>query len=245
MKLRALPLLCSLAVVSLGTTAHAVVIPVPNASFESPVLADGTSSAPITGWTATGSNFLAPAYNPVNANYAGATGGNLPGTANGAQAADIFTGGAGGGTLTTTAPVTTFLANTTYTLTVAIGARLDYSNGQGMSIHGAVISLLGNGGMTAGSLTFDTTTLTKGTFADFTTTFTTGASGGLVGQGLWISLGTFSEGSMAIDFDNVRLTDSNVAVGGNVPDAGSTAALLGLSLVGLFGLRRKFAAAKN
>jgi hypothetical protein len=128
------------------------------------------------------------------------------------------------------------LADTTYTLTVAVGSRLDWSpgpNGQG------TLSLLNGTDQTGAVLASTTSSVASqtGTFTDYSATFTTSGS---VSGDLIVDLsvvgtpGTFTQG----DFDNVELTASTV------PEPGALALLGGgLALLPVV-LRRKQASAK-
>jgi hypothetical protein len=89
--------------------------------------------------------------------------------------------------------------NTTYTLTVAIGSRLDRINSPG------IVSLI-NGTDDTGTVLATTNGIpaTQDTWADYTVTFTTGPS---VSGDLTIALSALGDGTLIqADFDNVRLT---------------------------------------
>jgi len=181
---------------------------VPNSSFESPELADGTSIInSVPGWTFTGSGaFQTGILNHDDTAFLGVTGGNLPAPALGPQSTYLHTGGAAGVSIRTT-PLTTILPNTTYTLTVAIGVRLDYPSGSGPGQGFANLSLYADGqpfnALSATDIV--ASTISRGTFVDFTTSFTTGASGPLIGQGLYPFIGYFHDGNAGVSVDNVRL----------------------------------------
>ena len=181
---------------------------VPNASFESPELAEGgvvINSVP--GWTFTGSGaFQTGILNHDDAAFLGATGGNLPAPALGPQSTFLHTGGAAGVSIRTT-PLTTILPNTTYTLTVAIGVRLDFPFAAGPGQGFANLSLYADGQPFNALSATDilVSTISRGTFVDFTTSFTTGASGPLIGQGLYPIIGYFHDGNAGVSVDNVRL----------------------------------------
>src|SRR6266566_554116 len=149
-----------------ATPLLAVPIAVPNFSFESPDVADGTASTTITGWSppATGGGV----HDQQNAQYAGATGNNssLPGTASGGQDAflslGVDTGGSGGFTSMGAFNVTTIAADTRYFLTVALGNRLDADPG-----------LIGLGFLVGFTQTpplfIPSASIPNGTFTDFST----------------------------------------------------------------------------
>jgi hypothetical protein len=225
-----IPVFTAFAVAVLCGSAHAqlINIAVPNGSFESPA---GTSAgspfdttpgndtaAPlIDGWTAAMSD-------PNNANSYGVVNNSTlssAGTSDGSQSAfmQVYFNGTTS-SLTSTNSLGTIAANTTYTLTVAIGApttpsSLDNVSGtSGETASQADISLLANGGV-ASEFTLVNTSVPVGTEADYTTTFTTGASGGFIGEALTIQLeadkafypgDAADPGDESILFDNVRLT---------------------------------------
>ena len=89
-------------------------------------------------------------------------------------------------------------ANTTYTLTVAIGSRADRINSPG------IISLL-NGANNTGTVlaTGGGLPAAQNTWQDYTATFTTGAS---VSGDLTVALSVAGGSTIQANFDNVRLT---------------------------------------
>ncbi len=214
-----------------GARVSAAPITVPNFSFELPAVADGTFAA-ATGWAESGSGaHEGGAYNPTAGNFLGAAGnGALPGTAQGAQAGLMHAGGTASSNLTTAASLATIQANTTYTLTVALGNALD-SPAAGQSISQAVLTLLANGA-SAAQLGFDAKTIPLGTFTDYTVSFSTGATGPLIGQALTASIGHAADLDSAIIADNVRIDASPV------PEPSTTALLLG-TLVLTLGRRKR------
>jgi hypothetical protein len=235
-------LICALRVgmISLAipiVTANATSITVPNFSFESPALPNGSNNnggngdtTAIPGWTIT-----APASSGVNNGvYHPASGfastNPLPAPADGNQVVYLFPGAAGAtSSITTTNSLGLISANTMYTLTAALGNRNDnlfFDTGT------YTIDLLANGVSVAES-TLAGSTIAHGAFTDFSTSFSSPLSGPLIGESLTIELSatagsTTDEGIL----DNVRLTSSSV------PDTGSTIVLLTLSLATLVGARR-------
>jgi hypothetical protein len=122
------------------------------------------------------------------------------------------------------------LADTTYTLTVAIGQRA--GTGPNGSWSPGVISLL-NGTDNTGTVmaTGGGLPTTPNSWQDYTASFTTGAT---VSGDLTIELSVVDAGSIQADFSNVLLTASPV------PEPGTFALLAaGLALAPFVALRRK------
>ncbi len=94
------------------------------------------------------------------------------------------------------------LPNTTYTLTVAIGLRNDFTPGSLGSP--GIISLI-NGANNTGTLLASTNGVptTSGTWQDYTTTFITGPT---VSGDLTVELPVAGASTIQANFDNVRLT---------------------------------------
>ncbi|HEY1789462.1 MAG TPA: hypothetical protein VGJ73_14995, partial [Verrucomicrobiae bacterium] len=92
--------------------------------------------------------------------------------------------------------------NTTYTLTVAIGLRADFTPGQLGSP--GIISLI-NGASNSGTVLATTNGIptTPGAWQDYTVTFVTGSS---VSGDLTVTLSTAGASTYQANFDNVRLT---------------------------------------
>ena len=227
---------------------QATVILVPNFSFESPALADGGSTvvAPPS-WVQSGAGaYQTGVFNPQNASFAGSSGaGNLPGSAQGQQGAYLLAGGIASVNLTSAASLGIIQANTTYTLTAAFGFRTDAFAlmDPTRDIGSFYIGLGANGSATPGSGYLNGSLLPIGSFSDFTMSFTTGASGPLIGQNLTVTVGYLSATNPGnpsqIMVDNIRVDDSNSTTpSGSVPDAGSTALLLAASSFALFRLKR-------
>jgi len=101
------------------------------------------------------------------------------------------------------------LANTTYTLTVAIGRNPSFGSGSGLGSPG-IISLL-NGTDNTGTLLARTNGIpdTAGTWQDYNISFTTGAS---VSGDLTIFLSVAGASTYQANFDNVRLTKAAAGV---------------------------------
>lgn len=136
-------------------------------------------------------------------------------------------------TITSAAPLETIAADTTYTLTVAVGnpdlnnpameeGPLVFDPVADTAPSGVFLALLADGqpfaiqpipaGLEAG-----------GTFQDFSFSYTTTNSDPIDGQQLTIQLGTEPGSAGAASFDNVRLdaVDNDVVVAGNTDDDGS------------------------
>jgi hypothetical protein len=199
--------------------AHATLIVVPNFSFESPDVPDNTFSdtdidGDIPNWTFTksenGTNY-AGVWDPVAGDYPGTTGnGAIPGSGQGTQVGFIYLDQADNpvpqplnGVIVTSTELATIQSNTTYTLTVALGNSLLLTPGE------VDIRLLANG-QEASSTTVIGDAIPNGTFTDFTTSFTTGAASGFVGQQLSIRIAHIfnAEGVAEVDFDNIRLNST-------------------------------------
>ncbi|MDB5295834.1 MAG: hypothetical protein JWO31_1817 [Phycisphaerales bacterium] len=198
-----------------GTGAAAAPVPLLNASFESPALADGVATLTVPSWTqgGTGSN-QSGVYNPTTAAFAGASSGagNLPAPAAGPQAAFMNTGGIGSATLTSATPLGAILASTKYTLTVALGVRSDFP-AAGVRLDNVYVEMTAGASgasLTGAYLAFDANTLPAGSFKDYAVTFSTGASGNVIGQALSVDMGYQSTTNSGVMADNVRLDASPV-----------------------------------
>jgi uncharacterized protein (TIGR03382 family) len=206
-------MICVVASLSLGAAANAVSVLIANPSFETPTVGDVASSlAPKPsgtfnswGYTMTvGSSFQDFGIeNPGSGAYTGAAGAGTPAGADGTNAV-FLNQGITGGVINIFQDVGALQANTTYTLTVAIGQRLDRVNGA------PTIGLInaGSGETDAwlnGTLLNSTTAVSNvnGSFQDFTVTFTTGAT---VTNDLYVGAQYIGDGTIQASVDNFRLT---------------------------------------
>ncbi len=182
------------------------IIPVTNFSFESPAIDDATatSAAPIPGWTL--NSAALGTFNPQDAQYAGTTGspGTLPSPGDGAQVLYINEGSA-----VSDHSLATIQADDTYTLTVALGNRLDTPHADGGTY---LLELLANDNTILASKS-GVDVPTPGAFADYSLSVTTPIDAAhdtnhVLGDGLTVFLQWTAPGQ--ISFDNVRLSDSPV-----------------------------------
>ena len=208
----------------------ATIIPVTNHSFEANSVADGgfSTNAP-TGWTKT-SGTASGYWNPQDGDYPGSTApGTLPAPADGVNA--MFVSGTPFGYMKqTTGEV--IAAGKTYTMTVAVGARLT-----GNFDADEILLRLGYGAdqfltPIADNTFGGTANLTAGEFKDFSVSFTALEGETYIGQNLAVLMGMSlfdAANTAAVDFDNVRLTA--------IPEP-SAALLGGLGLLALLRRRR-------
>jgi len=202
-------LVVALFVMTSGAWAGNVSITVPNGSFELPagcLAACGTA----TDWTVYNSGV----FEPIASVYA-----TIP---DGVQVAWANNGGS----LEQT-DLGTFAANTTYTLTVYVGARAG-------DPFGGEIYLLGN---SADVDSYIGTTPATGTFTPWTITFNTATDPGVVGENIGIEL---YSSTIQSDFDDVQLSDNGGNGGGGTVPEPAMFALVGAGLLGLV-TRRRFA----
>lgn len=224
----------------LGTSfAGAAPVVVPNASFESPSSPSQTSTNPnlVTGWVFDVKNGSAYGTSAISSNF------NSAGTSDGSDYAFINNDSPNvTDTITSASSLGTIAPLTTYTLTLAIGNRKTSDSNPYGAPGDVSFSLLANG------VAFATTTVTNGTipngtFEDFTLTFTTPATGSIIGQSLKLQLASLPQTGTAYQpsFDNVRLDAAAVVV---VPEPASGALLLSglLMLCGLIWRARSFRA---
>jgi hypothetical protein len=242
MKKYFLPSIAVLTTFALTAVARADSITVPNFSFESPAIPSGsttvsstadmstTNTGIITGWTVDTSRANGEQFGVVTASSAL----NSAGTSDGSQLGflDAFYNGPDALTLSTSTSAT-IQANTTYTLTFALGAPVNPPQGLGTAGQDVAptdtISLLANGTAFSSTLVQDTS-VPEGTVADFSTTFTTGTTDSIIGQQLGISLFAIKDSYPVVGdpgfeetvFDNVRLTEVSA-----VPEPATWALMLG------------------
>jgi methionine-rich copper-binding protein CopC len=184
-------------------------ITVLNPSFQTPVLGDDdTENGTPTGWGATNPGGFTT-WNPPGTIFAGAAGNGTPTGADGSQIYNFYHAAGASARLyqDTTAPLT---AGMTYTLTVAIGARL---TGNAVDVWGIDLMTTGQtlGGTPEAAVYLARTTggradLTSGQFVDKTVQFTVPAGHPNLGQNVrvhcWSKAAAEGETSA---FDNVRL----------------------------------------
>jgi hypothetical protein len=193
-------------------SAHATPVVVNNFSFEDPVAADAAlNTATPTSWTTSGgSGTWKGVYNPTNTQFAGATGspGTLPSSAAGAQAAFFQYNGAVGYLFQN---VGALLPDTQYTLTAAVGHRLDNSSDvtafvglvNGVDLTGTPLS--------SNTFAFINGTSTKGIFTDLVTSFTTGSSvSGDLTIAIGVTAGVNRGNAPQMVMDNVRLDATTI-----------------------------------
>ena len=188
-----------------GTFGAATQVNVANRSFEVPDLPDGAfcfatpfGDTTIPNWSMVVSGYSVGVFDPAG-QYAGSTGNTtpLPGSGDGDQVAFINLPFGGSGDITS-GVVTTTQANAQYSLTVAVGHRLDLSVGD------ATIALLSDGKVVASS-TIPGWALPSGSFTDLSTSFVAATSD----EELQIQLSYSHQADGAesqVNFDNVRLT---------------------------------------
>ena len=211
----------------------AVPIAVPNYSFQQPAQAAGKNNSPITDWTISGNG--GGVFFPDGNGF----GNPLPDPALGSQYAYLETPNNNApSSITTTSPVATVAADTTYTLTAAVG----YRNTSNRLPDNYLIELLVDGTPAASNTLDDARSIIPAsTFMDLSTSFTSPSSGGTVGGALTIRLthstddGTFRQGA----YDNIRLTAEPTG-SGVIPEPMTMLAVgLGLAGLGRYVRRRK------
>jgi PEP-CTERM motif len=211
---------CILVLSCFATPAFANSIPIQNFSFETtnPLnISCGAGCAynngPIPGWTTTGGQ--QGTWQPSSAYFTSVPDGSLVAFSN-------------GGTISQTLS-DSLLANTLYTLTVAVGNRLDTVTGGFATTY--IIQLFA-GNTLLNSITGSNTTIPLGTFMDVSFNYLSGNT--LPSGNLSIVLSSVGPQS---DFDNVRLTATSAAT--SVSEPGSLTLLAaGLGLA-LFVFRRR------
>jgi PEP-CTERM motif len=229
----------ALAVTAITTDAASVAIN--NFSFETPtvasdgtfVVAPGASGANFNGWgwvKTTGSGFQDYGIeNQGSGAYTGAAGTGTPVGADGINNA-FLNQSIGGGVQNIFQDVGLLLPDTTYTLTLAIGQRLDRVNGS--VTFGLINAAAGNLDPWATGLSLATTTgvsSVAGSFQDFVVTFSTGST---VSDELYIGAQYLGDGTIQGGIDNFRLDAAPV------PEPGMLA-LAALGGLGLFAAQRR------
>jgi hypothetical protein len=239
-----LPLYATCAAVAIGsfTIGRAQSITVPDFSFESPVTGGFQDNSGIAagsvipntgnawyylgGFTAGGS--------PVGVQNVAANGFSAGANPDGTQDGYVNVGAwMGSGALTT------IQANSTYTLTVSEGNRGGgFAQTAGFTLAMAFGSAVGTGLTNSANWTSSlhenyAGSPAVGTFADYTTSFTTGASDASIGQSLFVLLGSdVTAGNNPIDYDDVRLVVTPV------PEP-SSMALAGVGSLAVLWLRQR------
>ena len=219
------------ALILASSSALATSLTVQNFSFEGPVLADGANQPNPPGWTL---NNAGNEYNPTSSQFATAAGNGTPTGADGIQVASS-NGGQGTALLQALAgddgilgngddPL--FAPNTTYTLTVAVGQRLD------LPFTGYALELVLLDG-TVIATEVSAITPAPGTFVDRTISVDSNTVAPIhYGQQIRINLTT--AGFYEVNFDNVRVS----AV--TVPEPSSVVlAVLGFIGIAAWGWRRR------
>jgi hypothetical protein len=225
---------------ALASVASATSVTINNFSFETPVIGSDNSfvlasGASFNSWgynKTTGSGFQDFGIeNPGAGEYTNAAGAGTPLGAQGTNVA-FLNQSIGGGIANIFQDIGAIQANTTYTLTVAIGQRLDRVNGSATI---ALFNTASGSGLSGNPFTDISSTMLSstigvssvaGSFQDFTVTFTTGS---VVSGDLTIGAQYVGDGKIQASVDNFRLDATAV------PEPGTTAvamcALLGVLLV--------------
>jgi hypothetical protein len=213
---------CILVLSCFTTPTFANSIPIQNFSFETTNPLTNPCGAgcaynygSIPGWTTTGTGTSQGSWQPSSAYFTSVPDGSLVAFSN-------------GGTISQTLS-DSLLANTLYTLTVAVGNRLDAVTGGFATTY--IIQLFA-GSTLLNSITGSNTTIPLGTFMDVSFNYISGVT--LPPGNLSIVLSSVGPQS---DFDNVRLTATSAAT--SVSEPGSLTLLAaGLGLA-LFVFRRR------
>jgi hypothetical protein len=186
-------------------------IPVQNASFETtnpldqPFVGGPYNLGPIPGWNSTG---VAGSWQPNSSEFSAIPDGNIVALTNGGSISQTLTGN----------PV---LANTFYTLSVFVGNRLD-----GLTANYTIS--LDAGATTLCTFSGNSSSITPGTFADETCTF---SSGSTVPAGDLSVVFTGGSQTSQLDIDKVSVT---------TPEPGSLVLFaVGLAFLGAAAPRRK------
>ena len=183
-----------------GTSTEPVMVP--NYSFEDPDVPDGSwtfQDTPVPGWSLAINGYSGGVFDPGDAQYAGANGNTtpLPESADSYQCTFINLPFGGSGSITS-ATVATTEPDTLYSLTVAVGRRLD------IRVDDVTVALLVNG-QEAASNTISGQSLPNGTFTDLSTSFLSTTAG----EPLQVRLSYTRQETnpeSQVNFDNVRLS---------------------------------------
>ena len=225
--------------------AQAVLIVVPNASFQNPDVADNTftdtlsSATAVPNWSFVSSNnglISAGVWDPINTDYAGFTGNNVAPAGNsiGGQVGYIYLDQDTNitplpleGDLSTAAAVATIASNTSYTLTVALGRAIGVHTGKvtlDLTIQDFPIA----------QLVIAPDAIAQNTFTNYVVNLTTFADYPFAGEELKarVTHSYSGTGSVSVDIDNVRLQADPV------PEP-ATASLTLLTLGAILPLRRR------
>jgi hypothetical protein len=186
---------------------NAAVVFVANTSFEVPAVQDNASTSAATGWD------VGNTLNPASTSYVGAGGNGTPSGADGAQVA-FMSGGLGTLIQILRGPDGTFgtaddprvTANTQYTFTLAIGARLDAP----FSGYSFELDAYEAGVYTPLGIQTNTIVPPAGHFVDTTLVMDTTAFPNLVGKNLAIRLKNTVIETSQTNYDNVRLTATSL-----------------------------------
>jgi hypothetical protein len=189
MSIKTLIVLTGFMVWAIGVQASSLTVT--NSSFEADVYGDNSFGA-AQGWTFTSGG----SANPVNDIFPGTTGspGTMPSPADGTQGG--YVGGGTGGNGFQDLPAT-YAANTTYTLTVAVGHRLDVA-----TIGNYQVSLFAGSGTNLVSASGSSSAITSGTFSNVTVSVTTATGDAFLGQPIRVWIRDIGYQTY---FDNVRV----------------------------------------
>jgi hypothetical protein len=213
-------------VVFVGSSASAVPVPINNFSFEAPELADGAAQVVLPNdWSSSGgSGNWYGVFNVRDAQFAGTTGspGTLPAPADGVQIGFLQFNGAAGYLYQN---VGALLPSTEYTLTLAVGHRLDNRsaiktyvglvNGSDFASGTVLNSTESNFDYNAGDI--------RGIFTDVVVSFTTPStvSGDLtIAVGVTAGMGQGNSPQTAIDNVRLEATTQTTAIPGDFDSDG-------------------------
>lgn len=201
---------------ALAGVVSAALIPITNAGFEDPILADGGYvNGTASGWTVTGN---AGTFNPTTE--------QIPLNSTQVGYSNNTSGDAFSQNLSAV-----LVADTTYTLQVDIYSRIDGDAGPNQS---SILQLRTSSGFVLATTTIDFPIPAPGTTVTQTTTFTALGSDIHIGDTLQVALLSAGAGNQS-DWDNVRLDATAAAA---VPEP-TTLLLWGTTAVGLAIVRRR------